>query len=107
MEGVLLRPGHSGMAVLCRARASPRKNAANNLLNRDFLDIDVADGQFVEQGFADGNDAVAFYFELYAAGIFFDDFAIFTEISGPAIGAPFAVDGNELEIRKPVQHLAQ
>ena len=68
MEGVLLRPGHSGMAVLCRARASPRKNAADDFFDRDFLNVNFAHGQFVEQGLANRNNAVVLDLERDAAG---------------------------------------
>ena len=57
-------------------RSYPRKNLADDVLDGDFLDVDIGDGQIVEQGFADGDDAVAFDLEGDGAGGLLDDFAV-------------------------------
>jgi hypothetical protein len=55
---------------------SPRKNLSDDVFDRDFLDVDVADGQFVQQRLANRDDAVAFDLELDASGSLLDDFAV-------------------------------
>ena len=52
-----------------------RKNPANDFLDWHLLNIDVGHRNFIEQSFADGDDAIAFYFQLDAAGALLDDFA--------------------------------
>ena len=44
---------------LLNAHVLPRENLADDVFDGDFLDVDVGDRQFVEQRFADRNDAVA------------------------------------------------
>ena len=72
------------VAALNHTTQSTRKNLADDVLNRHFLNVNVAHGKLIEQSFAGGNDAVALDLELDAAGRFFHDFAEFTEAFGGA-----------------------
>jgi hypothetical protein len=67
-------------AALCRVIDSPRKNLADDVLNRHFLNVNVGHRQIVEQRFADGNHAVAFDLQGDRARRFFHDFAISRQI---------------------------
>ena len=55
---------------------STGEDAANDLFDGDFLDVDIADREFVQQSFADRDDTVAFDLDLNVAGVLGDDFAI-------------------------------
>ena len=48
---------------------SAGEDAADDFLEGDFLNVNVADGQFVQQGFADRDHAVALELALDAAGV--------------------------------------
>ena len=51
-------PPRTGPAVTT-INQSPRKNLADDVFNRHFLNVYVSHGQIIEQGFAGGDDAVA------------------------------------------------
>src|SRR5947207_6377772 len=55
----------------------PRKNLPDDVFNWHFLNIYVRHRQFVEQGFADRDDALALHFEFNVAGSLLDDLTIF------------------------------
>ena len=65
------------------------QNLADHVFNCDLLDMDVAHGQFVEQRFADSDQAVAFVLELYTAGDALHKFA------------EWAANGNRVAIQLP------
>jgi hypothetical protein len=52
----------TAVVLVNRKAALPRKNLPDDILNRHLLNINVAHGQFIEQCFANGDNAVAFYF---------------------------------------------
>jgi hypothetical protein len=70
------------LAALCRDAAtdSPREDPSDDFLDGDFLDVYVADREFIEQGFADRDDAVAFDLELDAAGVLGHEFAVSAQL---------------------------
>src|SRR5204863_6817865 len=86
---------------------SPSKDAPDHFLDRDFLDVYVGDGQFVQQGFANRNDSVALDLKLDSVGGLFDDLAVFAEILGRAIGSSLALDGDELGIGETIHNFTQ
>src|SRR5215472_13705105 len=86
---------------------SSRKYPSNHFLNRHLLNINVAHWQFIEQRLANGNDPVALYLQLYAAGVFLHDLAVTVELLARTVRSTFAVNGYELEIREAIQHFAQ
>src|SRR5437773_9723384 len=54
----------------------PGKNLADDVFDGHFLNIDVGDRQFVQQRFANGDDAVAFDLQFDRRLAVFDDFAV-------------------------------
>ena len=52
---------------LCSPSLLPRKNLPDDVFDGDFFDVNVAHGKFVQQRFADGDDAVALDLELEVA----------------------------------------
>src|SRR5439155_18014269 len=83
------------------------EDAADDFFDGDFLNINVADGKLVQQGFANGDDPVAFYFELNAARGLLDDLAIFGQVLGRTIGRALTLDGDQFGIGKAVHDLAE
>src|SRR5579859_398440 len=89
------------------AGASAREELADYVLNGHFLNVNVIDGQLIEQGLADGDHAVAFHLELDIAGVVFEHLAVAGQVFS---GAPFrggALNGNELEVSEAVNDLAE
>src|ERR1035437_7842777 len=117
-------PGNRGKAVpkLCsqppmgtggnkslsfRLDLSPCENPADDLLDGDFLNIDVGHRQLVQQGFANGNHAVALDLELNAARVVRHDFAVFTQMLTGTIGPTLTLNGDELGVGKAIHHVAE
>ena len=73
----------------------PRKDTADDFFDGDFLDVDVADRQFIEERFADGDDPVAFDLEADAPGGLLEDFSILAKALGGAVGGAVALNGDE------------
>ena len=86
---------------------SSGEDPANDFFDGDFLYVNVADGQFVQQGFADRNHAVALDLELDAARGLRHDLAIPAQLLAGAVGRALALNGDELGIGEAVHHLAE
>src|SRR5947209_864552 len=84
-----------------------RENSPDHFFDRNFLKFYIANRQSVEKCLANGNDAVAFDFQLDRAGFSLDDFAVFAEMLGRTIRPAFALDRDQLKIRETVQHFGQ
>src|SRR6266571_7652888 len=89
-----------------RLSRSPREDPADDFFDGHFLNVNVAHGQLVQQCLANRNDPVAFDLESNTALVLFQDLAIFGQVLGRTRSRSFALDGNELEIGEPIQHLA-
>ena len=86
---------------------SSRENLADDVLDGNLLNIDVAHGQFIEQRFADGDHAVTLDFEFDAGRGFLNHFTIFGQsVSRTTVGT-VALDGHQFEIGKAVEHFAE
>ncbi len=84
-----------------------REDPADDLLNRDFLNINVAYGQFVQERFTDGNHAFPLNLELNSTGSLLDDLTVFAEVFGGTVHATFALDPDQLGISKAVHDLTE
>src|ERR1035437_8118752 len=86
---------------------SARKDPANDFLDGDFLNVNVGNGEFVQQGFADGNHAVTLDLELDAARALRHDFAVFAQALAGRSGRAFTLDSDEFGIGKTVHDIAE
>src|SRR6185369_2411807 len=65
------------------------EDAADDVFDGDFFDVEVLHRQLVEQGFADRDHAVALYFEFYTVRIILrNDLTIAGQLLGRAGGCP-------------------
>src|SRR5262247_2906856 len=60
-----------------------RKNLADDVFDGNILNIDVVYRQFVQQRFANRDDAVALNLELDQTGALLDHVAVFCQVTGP------------------------
>ena len=86
---------------------SARENLADDIFHRHFGDIDIGHGQFIEQGFAGGDHAVARHFQRDGRGRAHGHFAVAQQFFRRILLRLLALESHELEIREPVHDLRQ
>src|SRR6266478_8559957 len=86
---------------------SPGKNAPDDFFDGDLPDVNVADGQFVQQGFAGGNHPVALDFEPDAARGLLDDFAVLAHALGGKLSGGLKTNSYQFGIREAVHDVAE
>ena len=57
-----------------------REDTADDFLDGDFLDVDVGNGELVQDVFADGNDTIAFDLEADAIDVLLEYLAVFAQV---------------------------
>src|SRR5260370_5537138 len=83
------------------------KDLADDVFDGNFLDVDVADRKFVEQGFADGDDAVAFDLKFDRPRVLLKEFTVPRQVCGWIDFGSAALNGDEFGIGEPVDDLAE
>src|SRR5579885_2391628 len=97
----------SSTAAWRNGSISTQKNLPDDILDGHLLNVNVAHGQIVEQGFADGDDPIAFDFEGNAAGGLFRDFAVTAQPFQRQFAGVLTLNRHQFEIREAVHNLAQ
>lgn len=88
--------------------AGAGEEVADDLLNGDLADVEVTNGQVIEQGLAGGDDAVARNTEADKGRLEFDNLAPGLEkVQVGRRRGGVALDGQDLEVRVTFEHVGE